>query len=167
MTGSMCLCSKSFRMCQWRQWLPKNFDWLSSYCATSPATGVSFLPRWMWRCSVLYRSLPDSFHKGGSECSVWRRGVSWLALLHKGQSAPLCSLPVYVSFLHQASYHFRAERDACVWASVLPFPPFRKQREEKRVLTHIPPSAAVRRSVHPSIHWVSAHTVISTQWSWL
>lgn len=40
-------------MCQWRQWLPNNFDRLSSYCATSPATGVSFLLRWMWRCSVL------------------------------------------------------------------------------------------------------------------
>lgn len=35
---SIYLRSESFHMCQWRQWLPDGFDWLSSYCATPPAT---------------------------------------------------------------------------------------------------------------------------------
>lgn len=41
-TCSMCLCSKSFLMCLWRQRFPNNFDWLSSYCAPSPAAVVFF-----------------------------------------------------------------------------------------------------------------------------
>lgn len=126
-------------------------------CYQEFAAGVSLLLRWMWRCSVLCRSLLESFHNGGSECSVWHWGITWLALLHQGHSAPLWSPPVYVSFLHQALHPFRAERDACVWASVSPYPPFGQQREEKRVLTLFPPSATARRSIHPSIGWV--HTL--------
>lgn len=70
-----------------------------------------------------------------------------------------------MSFLHQALSPFRAERDACVWASVLPFPPFIKNRERRReywpTFLHLP---LPKRTVHPSKHpwdWVSAHTVIS------
>lgn len=138
------LCSICFLMCQWRQWLPNNFDWLWSYCATSSAAGVSLLLRWVWKCRVLCRLPPP-------KSSVCHWGITWLPLLHKRPICPSCSLPVYVSFLHQAPRPFRAERDACVWASVSPLPPFRKQREKRRVLTHIPP-AATPKEICPSSH---------------
>jgi len=103
----------------------------------------------MWKTSVLCRPLLESFRNRGSECSVWHWGITWLSVLHKGQSAPSRSLTVNVSFLHRAPYPFRAERDACVWASASTSPPFRKHKEEKRALTHnhhLPRDL----SVHPS-----------------
>lgn len=144
-------------MCQWRQWLPNNFDRLSSYCATSPATGASFPLRWMWGCSVLCCPLLETLHNGGSECSVWHRGIIWLALLHKGQPAPLCSMPFSTSPRTRSRLRETLAFELLFCHFLL------LENRERRGLTHIPPSA---RAKHPP-EWVSAHTVISVQRSWL
>lgn len=115
----------------------------------------------MRKCRFLCRPLLETFHIRGSECSGWHWGI---ALLHKGQCAPSV-LSACIRVLSPPGPHlFRAERDACVWASVSPFSPFLKTEREESTDPYL---LLPQRSFHPSIHpweWVSTHTV---QRSWL
>lgn len=161
-TCSMYLCSKSFLMCQWRQRPPNNFDRLSNYCATSSVTDVSSLLGWMWKCGVLCRPLLESFHNGGSECSVWHWGITWLALLHKGQSSP-CALCLSMCPFSTRPRTPSGLRETLAFELLSCHFVLLENRERRRehwlTFLHQP---LPKSSVHPSRHpwdWVSAYSV--------
>lgn len=156
-TCPTCLCSKSFLMCQWHQWLPNISDWLSSYCATLSATGVSLLLRWKWRWSVLCRPPLESFHYW----TIWVIGDS--VVLHNlicviKAHLPSCALcftrPCTSSGLREA---LAFELLSCHLLLLE-----NKEKSREQWLTFLHPSQLRDLSIHP---WdmVSAHTVISTQ----
>lgn len=139
LTCSLCLCSKSFHMCQWRQRFPDDSDIWWSSCAPSSAVGS------MWRsvgCSLQCRPLPCCFKDRGCVHEVCMNTA------HSAALCPRCTLqpaPLTPSGLRQTlalelpSRHFLLSEN----------------RQQKRSLTH------TDRSTHPSTHpfkpgWVNA-----------
>lgn len=140
-TCSLCLCSKSFHMCQWRQWFPDDSGFWWSSCTSVLSHGVNVK---IGGCSLQCRPLLGCFQDRSCVCeSVYEHG----------------SLRCPLSALHSPapSHAFRAETDACAGASASSFPPFRKQTPEEKTDPH--------RSAHPSVHtsirdWVSGHAIV-------
>lgn len=158
----MYLCSKSFLMCHWRQWLPSNFDWKSLKLLCNIISH---------RC--VFTSQDECGNAGFSVAPSWRLSISEDLSVQDDTEASLClikasvplvcSLPVYVSFLHQARTPSGLRETLAFELLFRHFLLIWKQREENTDPYLLLP----KRSVHPSIHpweWVSAHTV---QRSWL
>lgn len=152
----MYTCNKSFPTCPWRQKPPNNFG---QRRVNQPQA-----------CLSVSGGCGDHELWGSVLCHSRRRSaMEDLGVHHMAPSASPCARCSSLRPLpSRPPRRFRAGRGACVWASVSPFPPFGKQREESRVQTHILPSAIARRSVPPSILQTGwAHTILSTQHSWL
>lgn len=131
----MYLCSKSFLMCHWRQWLPSNFDWKSLKLLCNIISH---------RC--VFTSQDECGNAGFSVAPSWRLSISEdlsvqddteASLCFIKASVPLvCSLPVYVSFLHQARTPSGLRETLAFELLFRHFLLFWKQKE-RRVLTHI------------------------------
>lgn len=67
---------------------------------------------------------------------------------------PLMLIAGLCVLFHQASSHFRAERDACVSASASPSPPFRnreRRREYRSTPLHLPRVLTIHPSIYTSV----------------
>lgn len=138
-------CGKSFLMCQWRQGIPQMTLTGCQAIAQHPQPQVRLIfsggDQTVMRCAL--SPPPGEF----PELKIWVLRVT----------PRRCMAPSPVSSLHEASRSFRAEKDACVWASLSPSPPFRQRRDEKRSLSHadllIYPSASPgESSSHRHVH---------------
>lgn len=140
-TCSLCLCSKSFHMCQWRQRFPDDSDFWWSSCTSVLSRCVHVE---IGGCSLQCRPLLGCFQD---------RGCVYEVCMNTAHSAVLCQrctlqIPLAPSRLRQTL--------------ALELPPrhflLLRNRHQKRRLTH-------HRSVHPSVHtsvrdWVSDHAIV-------
>lgn len=151
-------------MCQWRQWLANNFvirllcNIISHRCVFHSRVNVESPFSW-------------SVHNGESECSVWHWSITWHRPASQRPICPSCSLPVYVSFPHQALHHFQGWERRLRLSFCLTIASFQKtDKGEKSTDPRFSIGQKICPSIQASIHlwdWVSVHTVNPKQRSCL
>lgn len=173
-TCSMYLCSKSFLMCQWHKWPPNNFNWFSSCCATSSATGVSFLPG---ECGNAQFSVSSS----------WRVSILEDLSVHYGTEALhglLCFIKANLPPLFMCPFSTRPSTPSglreTLTFELLPCHLLLSENRERRreqwpTLLHLLQSQrSVHLSMHPSVrlgecaHTPSLpHSIYDHKWQWV
>lgn len=134
-------------MCQWHHWLSENLK---------PSQNIRSRFIFPSEVNVETQCLRPL---GEIPCRrMWEFGLTqghyMAGSAAKSKSAPCDFCVSTCPYSNRAPHRFRAERDACVWASALPFPPFktkteRGQESTDNTLLH-PPRNNVHLFKHPS-----------------